>query len=64
VARDLERFGWAWAVVVPGTVLAGLWIAEAGFAPGHVLFLTGAAYYTLTVGTNRYFGDKTETDEP
>ncbi len=62
VARDLERFGWAWAVVVPGTVLAGLWIAEAGFAPGHVLFLTGAVYYTVTVAANRYFGERTAVD--
>jgi hypothetical protein len=58
VARDMERFGWAWAVVVPATILAGWWIAEAGFTPGQVLFLTGAAYYTVTVGANRYFGEK------
>jgi hypothetical protein len=54
----MERFGWAWAVVVPATILAGWWIAEAGFTPGQVLFLTGAAYYTVTVGANRYFGEK------
>jgi nucleotide-binding universal stress UspA family protein len=63
VARDMERFGWAWAVVVPGTIVAGLWVAEAGFTPGQVLFLTGAAYYTLTVAVNRYFGDKTGAEE-
>ena len=64
VARDMRRFGWAWAVVVPATVLAGLWVAEAGFAPGHVLFLTGAAYYTLTVGANLYFGQQTAAQDP
>jgi hypothetical protein len=63
VARDMEHFGWAWAVVVPGSILTGLWIAEAGFSPGHVLFLTGAAYYTLTVGVNHYFGEKTAAQD-
>ncbi len=62
VARDMKRFGWAWAVVVPGTILAGLWIAEAGFSPGQVLFLTSAAYYTLTVTANRHFAEKGAAD--
>jgi len=58
----MKRFGWAWAVVVPGTILAGLWIAEAGFSPGQVLFLTSAAYYTLTVTANRHFAEKGAAD--
>jgi len=53
--RDLPRFGRAWVVAVPLTTAAAIWInGSVTFRPGQAFFLTSAAYYAITVGTNQY----------
>ncbi len=53
--RDMPRFGRAWLAAVPLTGAAALWInGSVTFRTGQSLFLTTAAYYAITVGTNQY----------